>query len=188
MLEGVSLRLRPVGDSDVPFIVRLRNDPGNSRHLHAGARTVAAQLAWLDDYYRRAGDFYFVIERTGKDQPEGLVAIYDVDPAAGTGEWGRWIQPAESLGAVEGAWLAWRAAFECLHLREACCRTLARNEPVVSFHDSFGISRRTRLEGHFLLEGQRLDAIEHRLTADEWPVVSARIEPLVRRLARRLSA
>lgn len=183
-LRGAAFGLRPVRDADAAFIVGLRSDPELGRYLNPTSPSVDDQLAWLARYYERPGDYYFVVERLATGAAEGLIGIYDV--TAGEAEWGRWLLCPGSLAAVESAALIYRCAFEQLGLQAVHCRTLAANERVVSFHDSCGIAERRLLPGHVELRGERLDAVEHRLSRAAWPEVDARLGKLAQLTARRL--
>src|SRR5690606_22322371 len=90
-IEGQAFRLRPIGDADAALVVELRGNPEHNRYMHVEPNSVEAQLAWFQDYYRRAGDYYFVLERRHDNSAEGVISIYDVDPSGQIGEWGRWI-------------------------------------------------------------------------------------------------
>lgn len=185
-LDGLAYRLRPVRAGDAAFIVELRNDARLSHYLHPGARTVDEQLAWLNDYFHRPGDWYFVIERQAGASAEGLVAIYDFDRERNAAEWGRWIIRPPSLAAVESAWLIYRMAFERLGLERIYCRTVAANRQVVAFHDACELGARRQLSGHFDLAGTAVDAIEHTLLVDDWPRVASRLRRLAEGTARRV--
>lgn len=186
LIEGPAFRLRPVADGDAAFIVALRSDPALQRWLHAGAADTPAQLAWLAAYYRRPGDFYFVVESLGDGMPQGLIAVYDVDCATRSAEWGRWVLRPGSLAAVESAWLIYRFAFEVLGLQSLHCRTVADNQAVVSFHDSCGITERRVLPAAVELHGQRHDLVEHVVRAVSWAGVQGKLASLSRLTARRL--
>lgn len=183
-LRGAAFGLRPVRDDDAEFIVGLRSDPELGRWLNPTSPHVADQLDWLARYYERPGDYYFVIERLSTGAAEGLIGVYDVE--GGEAEWGRWLLKPGSLAAVESAALIYRCAFELLDLDAVCCRTLAANERVVSFHDSCGIAERRLLPGHVELRGERRDAVEHRLRREAWGAVDARLSQLAQLTARRL--
>ncbi len=185
-LDGYAFRLRPIADSDASFVVKLRTDPILSRFLHVTPLSLDSQLDWMSRYYERPGDWYFVVERRRDNAPEGVISIYDFDIHQRDAEWGRWILHAGSLAAVESAWLMYRCAFEQLGLLEVHCKTVADNEPVVSFHDSCGISRRTLLPNHFNLNGHLFDAVEHRVDALNWKTLGPRLEHFAQRIARRL--
>ena len=56
ILEGPSFRVRPIVDSDAPFVLKLRSDPELSRFLHATPLSIESQLGWFERYYERPGD------------------------------------------------------------------------------------------------------------------------------------
>lgn len=186
IIEGFAYRLRPIGDKDAEFVVKLRSDPELNHFLHSTSANLGSQLVWLNQYYERFGDWYFVLERRSDKFAEGLISIYDFDAQQVSAEWGRWILRKESIAAVESAWLIYRCAFEQLCLREVYCRTVAENESVVSFHDSCGITERSLLPNHFDLNGRKLDAVEHRVNNTVWRTLAPRLENLSQRMARRL--
>lgn len=186
VVDGVAFRLRPIGDADAPLVVALRGNPALNRYLHATSSSLADQLAWFARYYERPGDYYFVVEQLESGMAEGMISIYDIDSQSRCGEWGRWILKAGSLAAVESAWLIYRCAFERLGLERVCSRTVAENAPVVSFHDSCGITARRVLPGHFELDGRRVDAVEHEVSRQAWSEISPRLERLAWLTARRL--
>jgi len=63
LLEGVGFRLRPIANHDAEFVVDLRTSSDRSRYLNKISSSVAAQNNWLEAYYQRENDYYFVIER-----------------------------------------------------------------------------------------------------------------------------
>ena len=180
-IAGRAYRLRPIEESDADYIVQLR---ANRPFLNAGATTTDEQRAWLGCYFERKHDFYFVIEASRDGAREGLVALYDVDVSARTGEWGRWVLRNGSNAAVESALLVYRCAFERLRLDNVRCRTLCDNVKVVAFHDSCGLRRAS---GPVMIEhdGQPRPGVEHRVSREEWPRVEARLERLAARFAIR---
>ena len=185
-LEGAAFRLRPIGDADAPLVLTLRNSPKLNRFLHATSPYLDDQLAWLTSYYTRPNDYYFVVERLQDGMAEGVISLYDIDTTVRCGEWGRWILCPGSLAAVESAWLIYRCAFETLGLQEVYCRTVADNIPVVSFHDSCGLTDRHVLPGHFELNGRRADAVEHRIGLAAWAQLEPRLKQLAQLTAKRL--
>ncbi len=185
-IQGKTCRLRPITDADAALVLELRGDPRLNRFLHTTSSNLEDQLSWFAEYYERPGDYYFVVERLAGGAPEGVISIYNVDPEARTGEWGRWVLRPSSLAAVESAWLIYRCAFELLGLEEAYCRTNAENESVVSFHDSCEIVRRTRLPDYFSIDGRTLDAIEHRVDRADWRDLAPRLERMVALIAGRM--
>lgn len=178
--------MRPISNNDAHFVVELRTNSEVNRYLHSTSSCVVEQLKWFAEYYERPGDYYFIVERMDNGVSEGVVAIYDIDSDEGHGEWGRWILRPGSLAAVESAWLIYRAAFELIGLNSVFCRTVENNAKVVSFHDSCGISERVSLLQHFEINGQDLDAIEHRVDRICWSRISPKMEKLARIMAGRI--
>lgn len=182
-LTCVRYRLRPVTLEDASFIVALRTDPLLNRFLHEISPRVEDQVGWLERYFLRADDYYFIVEDADSGRPHGTIGVYDVAKNAAGAEWGRWILKRGSMAALESAWLICEVGFSTLRLASLWSRTLTDNPRVLSFHDSFGASRTDLLEGHFLVRGIRKSAIEHRINAAEWPVLRARHLSAVSRLA-----
>ena len=184
-LTCLRYRLRPVRIEDASFIVALRMDPLLNRFVHEISPLVEDQIAWLERYFLRPDDYYFIVEDADTGQPQGTIGVYDVAQNASAAEWGRWILKRGSMAALESAWLIYEAGFSKLHLASLFSRTLVDNPQVVSFHDSFGASRFTVLEGHILVRGERKSAIEHRIRAADWPALRARHYSTISRLAHR---
>lgn len=159
-LEGFGFRLRPIRVEDAQFIIDVRlEDAERNQFIHTISTEVSEQEAWLNQYFLRDGDFYFVIENRITGEREGLIAFYDeCDKSA---EWGRWVLKKGSLSAAESVWLLYRIAFEQKGLKELYCRTVVDNTAVVSFHESIGELARTVHPGAFELSGQKYDAVEH---------------------------
>jgi RimJ/RimL family protein N-acetyltransferase len=182
-MEGHAFAIRPVDLPDAPLLASLRSDPTRARFLHANTNDPAAQERWLRTYFGRAGDYYFAIERRRDGRVEGFVALYDVNEAERTAEWGRWILRADSLAAAESACLVLRFAFERLGLRRVVSRTIAENAQVVGFHDRAGIPRSRMLPQYADLGGRRYDSVEHALDGDAARAVLARLDEVAARVA-----
>ena len=158
-IEGFGYRLRPVKLSDAQFIIDARlEDAERNRFIHTISTDVSLQENWLNNYFEREGDYYFVVENRITGQPEGLIGVYDVQD--GRAEWGRWVIKKDSLAAVESVDLAYRAAFERIGLEELYCRTVQDNVEVVSFHESIGERTRRIIENAFEINGEMYNAVE----------------------------
>jgi RimJ/RimL family protein N-acetyltransferase len=175
-LEGRAFRLRPIEPADAAFVLELRTDARAGGRLHPVSGLLEDQVAWIEDYLRRPDDWYWVVERSSDGRPEGTLGLYDLDRTRGAAEWGRWIVRAGSLAAPESALLLYCAAFERLALTEVRCRTVATNGAVLSFHDRAGLERAGVVPGAFVLGGSVVDAVEHRLTRDRWPITRDLLE------------
>ena len=158
-LDGYCYRLRPIRKSDAQFVIDVRlEDAERNAYIHPISPDVSVQEVWLERYYEREGDFYFVVENRITGEAEGVIAFYDV--AGGKAEWGRWVLKKGSLAAAESVYLIYRIAFEQAGLEELCCRTLAANKAVVDFHTSIGERTRKILKDHAELDGKYYDAVE----------------------------
>jgi RimJ/RimL family protein N-acetyltransferase len=185
-LEGSAFGLRPVAVEDAAFIVKMRTSvPGRVRFLHQIPADVQLQRQWLAAYLERANDYYWVVERLCPRSEEGLIGLYNLQPAERTAEWGRWVLHPASLAAAESALLVYRAAFELLNLDSVCCVTVADNLPVLSFHDSCGLRRVEALKDLFLLGDRRCDAVRHLCTREAWPAIRGKLEPQAQAIAKR---
>ncbi len=185
-LNGFAFGIRPVSLADAAEIVALRTDPRNGRYINETSPKVADQEAWLQSYFERPNDWYFVIDRLTTGATEGLIGIYDRDCAANTAEWGRWIVRDGSIAALESALLIYRAAFEAIGLDAVYCRTVAENRPVVSFHDSAGAPRVRLLKETATIRGVAFDQVEHRVDHARWSEMEPRLTHLARLAASRL--
>ncbi len=186
-VRGHAFCLRPIELADASLILQLRSDVVRTQYLHRIPLDLASQESYLNAYFARAGDYYFVVDRlaTTHDSAEGLVGIYDVDHERRRAQWGRWVIRPDSLAAVESAWLIYRTAFERLGLDEIYSQSFVENTSVLAFHDRSGLSRH-RIAGHFDIDRGRCDVIEHVLTRAQWPETSALLGRQAERLAQRL--
>lgn len=178
--SGFAFRLRPVNLSDAESIVALQIDPRNGHYINDTSPRVADQEAWLQQYFERPGDWYFIVESLAKGHVEGLIGIYAYDSVANAAEWGRWIVRANSIAAMKSVLLLYRIAFDVIGLDSVYCRTVADNHKVVSFHDSSGALRTSVLKGAVTIRGITFDQIEHQVDRVRW----AEIEPKLTQLAR----
>lgn len=158
-LEGYNYRLRPIKLSDAEFIVEVRlEDMNRNRFIHQISPDVQSQISWLENYFMRNGDYYFVVENRLTGNAEGLISIYDEND--GCAEWGRWVIKKGSLAAAESVYLLYKIAFEQIGLKELYCRTIEDNKQVVSFHTSIGEKTRKVIKNYTELNGIFYNAVE----------------------------
>lgn len=185
-LDCLRYRLRPVTLDDAPFIVELRKDPILSRYVHEISPRVEDQVSWLEKYFQRPDDYYFIVEEVDSREPHGTIGIYDFD-SSGSASWGRWILKRGSMAALESAWLICEIGFSRLELQYLKSQTLAENLPVISFHETFGAVRGATLSQYFRIRGERKTAIEHCIRASDWTNLQKRHHVTMTGLARRAS-
>lgn len=182
-IDGYCYRLRPVTLDDAAFIVELRTDSVRSQYINPISDDVSLQIDWLNSYFERKGDYYFVVEHIVSRKPEGLISLYDVrDNSA---EWGRWIIQAGSSCAIESAMMIYNLAFEHFSLARVFCRTLEVNGSVVSFHDSTGAKRSRRIENYVVIDNVSYSAIEHELGRETWEIVNQRLDSIAYRMSKK---
>ena len=159
-LDGFCYRLRPVKRTDAQFIIDIRlEDAERNRFIHSISPNINEQKVWLERYFDRDGDFYFVIENRITGKREGLIAFYN--EKNGKAEWGRWILKKGSLSAAESVYLLYRIAFEQVGLQELYCRTIVDNTATVSFHNEINELTKTIYHQNVELDGIFYDTIEH---------------------------
>lgn len=187
-IDGNGFRLRPAAIEDADFILALRTDPELGAFLHATSADRARQVRWMEEYFARDNDYYFVVESRLTGQSEGAIGVYKIDPRDRVGEWGRWILRRGSWASLESAWLIYRVAFEILDLDAVYCRTVIENTKVVSFHEECRLETVRALPRYLAVRGAEYDAIEHRLTRARWPELEARLARQAARLTAKLTA
>ena len=82
-LTCVRYRLRPVTLDDAPFIVALRTDPLLNRFVHEISPRVEDQIVWLERYFFRPDDYYFIVEDADSGEPHGAIGIYECGKGCG---------------------------------------------------------------------------------------------------------
>lgn len=165
--EGLGYRLRPIRLSDAQFVIDLRlEDQDRNQYIHAISPEISLQEEWLQRYFDREGDYYFVVENKLTAEPEGLVGIYDIED--GKAEWGRWVIKRGSLATTESLDLLFKVAFQVLNLSELYCRTICDNARVVALHDSLPQLSRGTLKKFLQLNEVRYDVVEHYVTPEHY--------------------
>jgi RimJ/RimL family protein N-acetyltransferase len=175
--EGFGVRLRPVRMDDAAFIVWLRNLEHVKGRVGDSATDPASQRAWLEQYFERPGDYYFIIETLG-GIGVGAYGLYDI--TGSSAESGRWIIRPEVPAAIPSAMLAFEIAFDKVGLSELRVKTVATNRQVLSLNRKFGF-RQTRIEpAAQLIGGQPVDLVNFLLTAEDWRRVRPGLLPMAR--------
>ena len=98
--EGFGVRLRPVRLQDAEFIVWLRNLEHAKGRVGDSPTEKATQAEWLQAYFGREGDYYFIIETTDGIEV-GAYGIYD--RTGDSAESGRWVIRPEVPAAIPSA-------------------------------------------------------------------------------------
>lgn len=169
------MRLRPVRMDDAAFIVWLRNLDHAKGRVGDSATDVTSQEAWLNTYFDRPGDYYFVIETAG-GIAMGAYGIYDLKGSSA--ESGRWVIRPEVPAAIPGAVLAFDIAYNELRLTELRVTTVATNRPVLSLNRKLGFRQTSITKNAQMIGGRSVDLVHFLLDGKDWPKVRAGILPL----------
>jgi RimJ/RimL family protein N-acetyltransferase len=170
------VRLRPVRMEDAGFIVWLRN-LDHARGRIGDTVSEAGQRAWLEKYFSREGDYYFIIETAGEFSV-GAYGIYDV--RGKSAESGRWVINPEVPAAIPSALLAFRTAFETLAMEELRVSTVSTNQTVLSLNKKFGFRQVSVTKNAQVINGQAVDLVNFLLDAKDWPRVNEKLFPLAK--------
>jgi len=183
--EDFGIRLRPVRKADAAFIVWLRNLNHVKGRVGDTAADVAGQEAWLEKYFSRDGDYYFVAETIG-GIPVGTHGIYDL--ANRSAEKGRQAVRPEVMAGVAIAILATDIAFEKLNLSELRSNTVSTNSNVLSLHRKSGFQQVGLLRDHQVIDGRSVDLVQFLLLPENWLRARARQVPLAQLAGQQIAA
>lgn len=162
---------------DAPFIVWLRNLDFVKGRVGDSAADIPAQQSWLETYFGRDNDYYFIVETPGRI-PVGTYGIYGV--RGDSGESGRWIIRPGVPAAVPSGILVLDTAFDRLSLREVHGSTVATNHTVLSINRKFGFRQTGITPAAQMIGGKSIDLVNFSMLADEWPKARERLMPLAR--------
>ncbi len=150
---------------DAAFIVWLRNLDYVKGRVGDSATDVAGQKAWLEKYFAREGDYYFIAETLG-EIPLGTQGIYDVRGTSG--EKGRVVMRPEILAGLLAGILTTDLAFETLGMTELTSTVVSTNREVLSIHRKTGFKQVGILRAGQVIGGKPVDLVQYHITAEEW--------------------
>jgi RimJ/RimL family protein N-acetyltransferase len=174
-VEGFGIRLRPVRMEDAAFIVWLRNLDHVKGKIGDSAVDVASQEAWLQVYFDREGDYYFIAE-TLAGIPLGTHGIYDIK--GNSAEKGRQVVRPEVVAGVPTAILATDVAFGILGLTELRSTTSVANVTVRSLHRKSGYKQVGIRRNALTIAGRPVDLVDYLITPEDWFRVRDSLLPL----------
>jgi RimJ/RimL family protein N-acetyltransferase len=184
-IEGYAYALRPIELEDAKFVVDVRT-PKRTRYMHEIERTVEAQRAWLEEYFARPNEYYFVIQRKQDQEREGLTSLLDFDQANRSAQWGRLILRPGSFAAAETALLMLQLAFDTFGLDEVWGIAVAGNTQMIAYAESFGFEDRERVVVE--LDGRVVEGIKHVLTKRRWKMYEKKVRENARSIAYSLQS
>ena len=140
--DGYCYRLRPVKLEDAQFIIKVRlEDKERTRYIHPIPDDVSLEEQWINRYFQREGDYFFVVE-TKEGIPIGTSSVYNIhgDQAEG----GRILLYGTPLQNAEAAVLGYDFAFSVCGLKRMVLTVLEDNIHVRGFVKKFGAKEEFR--------------------------------------------
>lgn len=178
------MRLRPVQMADAAFIVWLRNQDYVKGRVGDSAFEVVGQRKWLENYFEREGDYYFVVV-TLDEMPLGTIGLYGINGRRA--EWGRYVIRPEVQAAVPAAVLSFDLAFERLGLRELLARCVSTNLGVHSLLKKYGFRQTEIKSAEATIGGQPVDMLHFILSSEDWVRRRGYFLPLARFVEQRIN-
>jgi RimJ/RimL family protein N-acetyltransferase len=163
--QGYGIRLRPVRLEDAPFIVWLRNLDYVRGRVGDSAENIESQKQWLNRYFEREGDYYFLVE-TQASIPLGTYAVYNL--IEHRAEIGRMVIRPEVPAVVPATVLLLDLSYGQMEITQLRAATVASNIAIHSFLRKGGF-RKVEVEAPGrIIGGQAIDLTYFVQTDEDW--------------------
>ena len=137
VIEGKTVRLRSIRESDAEATYRMRTDPAKTQYIHASRGTVEDQRDYIRKQITEPGDYLFVVEDlSGK--PIGMKGLYHYDPEKAEIESGRFIGYGSQIQNIEALKLGFEFAFDVLKVNKIKMSALENNAGMLSIQKRLG--------------------------------------------------
>jgi RimJ/RimL family protein N-acetyltransferase len=150
---------------DSAFIVWLRNLNHARGRLGDPPADLQAQMAWMDKYLERDGDWYFLVE-SQRGIRLGTVSLYD--RTGGSAEMGRYIIRPSVPAAVPSLLAVNDLGFDALQLTELRATTVATNILVLRLVNQFGYEPVRSEPAGRIIGGQPVEIVHSLLSRSTW--------------------
>lgn len=180
VIEGKTVRLRSVRESDAEATYKMRSDPEKTRFIHAAQGTVEDQKNYIRKQMNEPGDYLFLIEDL-EYNPIGMKGLYHYNPEKSEIESGRFIGYGSQIQNIEALKLGFEFAFYTLKVNRINMCALENNSGMLSIQERLGA----------VLTGKRqstelgFDNIFSVLTKDAYEEKKPSIDRLIDRFAGR---
>ena len=181
IIQGETVRMRPIAISDAEVTFKMRSDPEKSRYIHGATGTVDDQRAFIRKQISAVDEFLFVVEDL-QGNPIGMRGLYDYDPMRGTIETGRFMSFGTQLQTLEAMCLGFDFAFDILGVDAVKMSVLADNSNMHGIQEKFGAEV---TETHFNSEFG-CDSICSILYKETYAVKKKHMKRLIERFSSRL--
>lgn len=137
IIQGETVRMRPIAISDAEVTFRMRSDPEKSRYIHGATGTVDDQRAFIRKQISAVDEYLFVIEDL-HGSLIGMRGLYDYDPEENTIETGRFMSFGSQVQTIESMCLGFDFAFDTLGVDAVRMSTLSGNSNMRRIQEKFG--------------------------------------------------
>ena len=173
--EGFGIRHRPVCLGDAPFLVWLRNREHAKGKLGDSAMDTPSQENWLNEYFKREGDYYFIIETTC-GIPVGAIGYYNM--TEDSSEIGRWVIWPAVPAAVPSLPPIIDLGFQRLGLRELRAKVVSDNRRAINLYYKIGF-KATKVEPSAqIIDGKKVDLLHIVLEENAWIEARKKLTPI----------
>lgn len=180
IIEGKTVRLRSIEESDAEVTYKMRTDPEKTRFVHRNTGTVEDQRNYIKRQRTLPGDYLFMVEDL-KGNPIGMKGVYDYDPVAKTVETGRFIGYGTQIQNIEALKLSFDFAFDILGVDKIIMSALEHNNVMLGIQKRFGVEFTHRER----MKGMDQDSLYSVLTKEAYAVSKIKVQALIDRFAGR---
>lgn len=180
IIEGLTVRLRSIKESDAEVTYKMRTDPAKTRFVHRNKGTVEDQRDYIKRQRTLPGDYLFMVENL-KGKPIGMKGVYNHDPVKKTVETGRFIGYGSQVENIEALKLSFDFAFDILGVDKIIMAALEYNNMMLGIQKRFGVEFTHRES----MEGIAQANLYSELTKEAYAVSKVKVQKLIERFAGR---
>ncbi len=180
IIEGLTVRLRSVEESDAEVTFQMRSDPTKNQYIHGATGTVEDQRNFILRQREKPGDYLFLVEdKEGK--AIGMKGLYDYDPEKNDLESGRFMGFGSQVQNIEALMLSLDFAFDILQVSSVRMSALETNTGMLGIQKKFGVEE----TGAVFNEDFGCRSIYSLLTKEMYQATRPNIQKLLQRFAGR---
>ena len=180
IIEGLTVKLRSIEESDAEVTYKMRTDPEKTRFVHQITGTVEDQRNYIKRQRTLPGDYLFMVENL-KGEPIGMKGVYNHDPVKKTVETGRFIGYGSQVENIEALKLSFDFVFDILGVDKIIMAALENNKVMLGIQKRFGVEFTHRGR----LEGIAQDVLYSVLTKEAYAISRVKVQKLIERFAGR---
>lgn len=173
ILHGERVRLRPVGERDLPLFVRWLNDPDVRYWLSMAdgpELTLESEQEWYEEMRGDPACVIWCIE-TEEGQPIGNLGLHAIDEGQGRATLGIFIGEKDFWGrgyGTDAIMEVLRYAFAEMGLRRTALGTDEDNARGIRCYEKCGFVREGLLRGYRLRGGEPVNGVVMAVLREEW--------------------